>query len=271
MSRFSSNGTRIDKVRLETLTIDPRVQRYEGVDDTRVSDMAEKFNPMALGTITISQRPDGSLVVIDGAHRTAASRQAGYTNPLNATIHTGLTIEQEAQLFLLLNATKTPSVISKFLVRVVMGDPDAVAISDIITAHGWKVSPSAEPGCLAAIDKVEKIYRNGAGTKADGVYPHLLDQVLEVVTAAWEHDNKSTNGAILQAVAQLYGRFEGGVQTKKLVEEMAHTRPDVLLGKAKTLRDIQGGTVPAAMAKILAGMVNKGRRTNLLPEWVWIR
>lgn len=39
----------------------------------------------------------------------------------------------------------------------------------------------------------------------------------------------------------------------------------------KVLRDVQGGTVPAALAKILAGMHNKKRRTNLLPEWVWIR
>ena len=82
---------------------------------------------------------------------------------------------------------------------------------------------------------------------------------------------KSTNGHILLAVAQLYGRFEAGVDTKKLVTEMAQTRPDVLIGKARALNAVQGGTVPAAMAKILAGMHNSRRRTNLLPEWVWIR
>jgi hypothetical protein len=73
------------------------------------------------------------------------------------------------------------------------------------------------------------------------------------------------------AVAQIYGRFESGVDTKKLVTEMAQTRPDVLIGKARALAAVQGGTVPAAMAKILAGMHNSRRRTNVLPEWVWIR
>lgn len=262
---------RRDVVSLDDLTIDPRVQRHEGVDHRRVAEIAEKFNPLALGTITVSRRKDGSMVIIDGMHRTTGAKQAAYSKPVNADIIDGLTLAQEAELFLLLNATKTPSALSKFLVRAVRGEVDAVRMKDIIESHGWTVRPVAAPGYLTAVTAVERVYRNGGGTVSEGAHPELLDRTLEILTAAWEHDQKAVDGHLLLGVAQLIGRFGAGVDTKKLVAEMQATRPGVVIGKAKALRDIQGGTVPAAVAKILAGLHNHKRRTNTLPEWVWIR
>lgn len=265
------NTTHLTKVGLDVLTIDPRVQRREGVDDRRVTRMAEHFKPHALGTITVSMRDDGSLVILDGAHRTAAARQIGYKDDLPATVIAGLTLEQEAEIFLLLNDFKSPSIISRFYARVVMGDPVAVDIHRILEAHGWKVIQSNDAGCIASIGTIERVYRNAAGTQADGEYPEVLDYVLDVLTAAWEYDGKGVTQHHLLAIAQLFGRFGQSIDTKKLVTEMSYTRPDVLLGKGKVLRDVQGGTVSAAIAKILVGAHNKGRRTNLLPEWVWVR
>jgi hypothetical protein len=258
-------------VTLDQLSFDPQVQRTEGVDHRRINQMVSGFNVLALGTITVSARSDGKYIVLDGMHRVTACRQAGYQGLLNAEVITGLTIQQEAELFLLLNATKTPTAVSKFHVRVVMGEPEAVEMNSILQAHGWTVRLSTADGTLSAIQAVERIYASGGGTKANGSHGDLLDRTLEVITAAWEHDQLAVNGSILLAVAQLLGRFGTSVDTKKLVSEMQGTRPGVLIGRAKTLRDAQGGTVPAALAKILAGMHNKKRRSNLLPEWVWIR
>lgn len=265
---MSSN---ITTVKADSLTIDPRVQRKEGIDEGRVAKMAQAFNPDALGTITISKRKDGTLVIIDGAHRSAAARAAGHKNDIPATVHTGLTLQQEAELFVLLNTFKQPSAISRFLARVVMGEPEAVQINTIVNNHGWRILQSNDPGCIAAIGALERIYRNGAGTLNEGRHPHALDWTLDIITAAWEHDGASASAHLLLAVAQLYGRFGGAVDAKKLVLEMQHTRPDVLVGKGKVLRDLQGGTVSAAIAKTLVGLHNKKRRSNLLPEWVWTR
>lgn len=258
-------------ISLDDLTVDPRVQRREGVDQRRVDKIAENFNPLALGTITLSQRPDGTLVLLDGWHRTSGARQAGYKQFVNAEVIVGLSLQQEAELFLLLNATKTPSALSKFLVRVVKGDEAAVEMNAIIESHGWRVKCMNGAGCVTAVTAVERVYRNGGGTVPDGAHPELLGRVLEIVTAAWEHDQQAVEGHILLGLAQLIGRFGPSLDTKKIVAEMQDTRPGVLVGRAKVLRDAQGGTVPAALAKILAGLHNKKRRSNLLPEWVWIR
>lgn len=258
-------------VSLDDLTIDQRVQRREGVDQVRVEKMASNFNPLALGTITVWQRGDGRLVVLDGMHRTAAARQSGYTGLVNAIVIEGIDLAEAADLFLLLNATKTPSAITKFLVRVVSGEPAAVEMNSIIEAHGWRVRPASGPGNLTAVTAVERSYRNAGGAVSEGEHPEILDRALDVVTAAWEHDQGAVDSHMILAVSQLVGRFGASLDTKKLVAEMQDTRPGVLIGRAKVLRDAQGGTVPAALAKILAGLHNKKRRTNLLPEWVWIR
>lgn len=260
-------------VSIDELTIDRRVQRYEGIDQRRVDKIARNFNPLALGTVTVSQRANGQLILLDGANRTAGARQAGYTGFINAEVITGLHIEQEAELFLLLNETRTPSAVSKFLVRVVMREPEAVEMDNIIQSHGWKVAAGSSKtnGAVSAVTAFERVYRNGGGTVSEGVHPDLLDRTFEILTAAWEHDAASVNGFLLLAVAQLLGRFGPSIDTKKLVAEMQDTRPGVLIGRAKNLRDAQGGTIPGALAKILAGLHDSRRRSNLLPEWVWIR
>lgn len=258
-------------VSLDDLVIDPSVQRVEGVDQRRVDKMAQNFNPLALGTITVWQRDDSRFVVLDGMHRCAAARQAGHTGLIEAIVISGIDIPEAADLFLLLNATKTPSAITKFLVRVVSKDFDAMAMNDTILAHGWRVCPATGPGNLTAVTAVERVYRNAGGSLPEGSHRDILDRTLEIVTAAWEHDQGAVDAHMLLAVAQLIGRFGSSIDTKKLVAEMQDTRPGVLIGRAKVLRDAQGGIVPAALAKILAGLHNKKRRTNLLPEWVWIR
>ena len=258
-------------VSLEDLVVDGRVQRTEGIDQRRVDAIAANFNPLALGTITASLREDGRLVVLDGMHRCAAARKAGHRPFINAEVVEGLTIEREAELFLLLNATKAPSAISKFQVRVVMAEPQAVEMNEILQAHGWRTNAQMGAGIVTAIRAVERVYVNGNNTVQTGRHPEILDRALEIITAAWEHDQSACQEHMLLAVAQLIGRFGPSLDTNKLVTEMQSTRPGVLVGRAKVLRDAQGGTVPAALAKILAGMHNKKRRTNLLPEWVWIR
>ena len=259
-------------VALDEISIDPKVQRDEGVNQPRVNKMASAFDRDALGVLILSQRRDGTLVCLDGAHRTAAARQAGHAARMDAIVFTGLSMAEEASLFLLYNDKKDPSAISRFKARVIAGDPVAVDVNRIIAEHGWKVSTAKnDTGVLAAIDKAEAVYRNAGKTMPEGAYPEVLDSVLTILTAAWEHDPKSTHGALLIGVSQLIGRFGKAIDYKKVIDEMQGTRPGVLMGKARNLADIQGGTVSAAVAKILVGLHNNRRRTNLLPEWVWTR
>lgn len=245
-------------------------QRIEGIALRRVAKMASEWDPSKVGTITVSKRSDGTLFVPDGAHRTAAAREVGQAE-LPAVIHEGLTREAEAELFVGLNTFNAPSAISNFMGRLHRGDSDAEEIKRIIDAHGWRIGQNADNGFISAIRAVEDVYRTAGGTLPPDRHPEVLDWVLDVTTAAWEHDRDAAHGAVLKGLAQLIGRFGSDVDAKKLVSEMSLTRPKVLIGKAISLRDAVGGTIPAHFAKVLVGLHNRKRRSNLLPEWVWTR
>ena len=262
----------IRKVSLDEIVIDLRVQRAEGLDHRRVNTMASNFDPDALGVLILSQRADGTLVCLDGMHRRAGALQAGWKKPVDARVFAGLTMPEEAALFLLYNDKKDPSAISRFKARVLSGDEVAVDINRILQSFGWTVGTETKnPGNLAAVEALEKVYRSGSGALSDGTYPSLTEWVVSVITEAWGRDPIAAHGAILGGLAQLCARYSTAIDTRKLVHELQATQPRALVGKAKTWRDIQGGTVPAAVAKILVGLHNNRRRANLLPEWVWVR
>jgi hypothetical protein len=195
----------IKKLSLDLLTIPTEVgtQRVEGVDQRRVARMAADFQPYLLGTITASERLDGTIVVLDGAHRVTLCRSVGHKMPLTVELFNGATLAEEAGLFLGRNNAKMPSAISKFHARVLAGDPVANAISAIVTGHGWDISVEPRPGKLAAIDAMERVYRNGGGVVPEGEHPELAERVIELLTTAWEWDRKSVDAALLLAPAEL--------------------------------------------------------------------
>ena len=248
------------------------IQRLEGMDAKRVARYADSFNENALGVITVSQRNDGGIFVLDGRHRWAASRLAGHDKPIHARVISGLTRAAEADLFIALNDMKAVSAISKFHAAVIAEYPAEVEMNSIVEANGWKISLSGEDGHLSAVSALDRLYRGAAiGNVKQGPHPELTAKVVQIITNAWEWDRKSVDSPVLLGVGQLFARFGNQVDEVKLLKEMRETRPGTLIGKAKALRDVQGGTVPAAFAKVLVGMHNKKRRTNLLPEWVWTR
>lgn len=266
-----SQRAKLETVWLDEMTIDQEVQRKEGVNQRQVDKMAANFEPDALGTFILSQRDNGTLVVLDGMHRRAAGIAAGYNAYVDAKVFSGLTVAEEASLFLLYNDKKDPSAVSKFHARVLSQDAEAVEMFQIISTNGWTIAQGDSNGYLSAVNAVERVYTTGAGTLKRGRYANILEVVLSVVTESWGHDSDATNGTVLQGLGQLYGRFQGDVDSKKLVSELQQTQPKILIGQSKLLTSAQGGTNSAALAKVVTGLHNKRRRTNLLPEWVWVR
>lgn len=252
------------------LTKEHGIQRAEGIQIKRAEKIAAAFDLSKVGVLTVSERKDGRLFCCDGAHRAHAANSVG-VEELPAMVHEGLTSAQEAALFHGLNDFKQPSAVSRFLASVEMGDPAAVSITEIAREHGWRIGAQSDDGYIACVEALQKIYRTAGGVLPTGSRGSVLDWTLDIITAAWGHDVEAANSHLLLGLAQLTARYGPDVDAKKLVSEMSQTRPKVILGHAKGLREWAGGTVPAHVGKVLVGMHNKGRRKNLLPEWVWVR
>jgi len=247
----------------DLLSIDPTIQRP--LDDTRVRRMASAFNPDALGALTVSLRPDGSRVILDGQHRHAVAIAVGYAGKLTCVQYDGLEHADEATLFLVLNETKQVQAVDKFRARVIAGEKDAVAIEAIIGEHGWKVSTSKDAYRLSAIAAFEKVY-NGAGVRITGG-DVLAANTLHVITASWNGQSNSAHAAIISSLGKFLGWYGGDVDYKKIVAELSGLKPMNLVGDIKASKEIQHCDMANAGAHLLVNLHNKKRRTNRLDAW----
>lgn len=256
---------------LKDLTVDPEVQRAEGLDLRRVNKMAAAFDDMALGTVTVSARPNGTQIILDGWHRTSAAEQVGYKGQISANVFTGLSAEREHELFVLYNNTRNVSALTTFIQRVAFGDVVAVEINDVLTRYGWRVKPGTGEGNFVAVNAIESVYTDGARSVAKGAHLELVDKTVSTLTAAWGHDCRATHQSLVRGVGKFFGRYAELIDMKKLVSELQLSAPTIIRGKATTLQELQGGSLDASVAHILTNLHNHRKRSNQLPDWVWSR
>lgn len=248
----------------DKLTTDPRVNTRP-TDQGRVQDFASNFNPDGMGALTISLRPDGTRIVLDGLHRQGAALAVGYAEPLVCVQYEGLTLADEASLFLVLNDTKKVMPIDKFRARVISEEADAVEIAAILDKYGWEAAASKDRFRLSAIAAFERVY-NGAGVRSsDGDV--LAHNVLHVITEAWGGQHNSAHASIILALGKFMGWYGSDVDHQKLIGELAGIKPMNLVADMRATKDVQRCDMANAGAQILVSLHNHRRRTNRLPAW----
>lgn len=249
-------------LRVDDLIVDPEVQR--ALDSVKADKIAKNLRLAGIGSLVVSHRPDGTNHVIDGQHRRAALRSAGLgDNLINCLVYENLTRAEEAAMFLLLNDRTSVTPIDKFRIKVIRGDVDACDINKILAGSGWYVGASKSRGRVWAIGAVESLY---ARARERG--PEILTLLLKTVGEAWDYDGDSLRSEIVSGLGGVLLRHESETDIPKLVHELSEFGgPRLLIGKAKALRDMKGGTVADAMAEILIVAHNKKKQSRRLPNW----
>ena len=257
-----STQSTFTRVNPTTLNTDLRVQRP--LDLRRVAEIAKDFDIDRMGTIIVSERPDGTRVILDGQTRIAAMKKAGVTGDVHAQIYTGLTIEQEATMFLAYNNSKPVSALDKFLVRVTEGDPVANSISAILATHGWRVYAGGADGTLSAVVALEKAYAR-AGSNGEKV----INATMRVITSGWGHDSQGANASLIGGVAELFLRYGDKVDQQKLIRELQVNHPRIVLGRAKGMKEskVFSSALPIIVGRVLHTIHNQKLRRNPLGDW----
>ncbi len=244
---------------LSVLIVDPDVQRR--IDLRRVARMAADFQPQALGTITVSRRGDGSYHIIDGQHRKEAAKEArGDSFKISSRVFEDLTIQEEAELFRLLNATVKPKAFDGFRVRIIEGESVAVHVTDTLKRHGFELGRGARDGMFEAVAAAERIYR---------LDPNALDRALGTITHAWGRVHSAVDTRIVDGLGSVWFRYGDAIDGEALAQKLARypSGPDGLVGNARGMAKMGNVQVHAAMAELIVGIYNSGRRTRALPAW----
>lgn len=181
---------RLEFIPVTAINVDPTYQRR--TDAARVKRIAAALDEGAMKAISVSERPDGSLWVYDGAHTVAAARLAGMSR-VPALIVRG-TREQEARWFLAINGgSKRVSQRDTQHAGVAASDAVAVLVDRLMSAHGLTVQSGgqARPGKTNAVGLLRTL------AKRD---PAGLEAAMGVIGGLWPSEPLAWSGRVISGV-----------------------------------------------------------------------
>lgn len=242
----------VEWVALKFIVTDPKVNTRP-IDMNWVARKTEEgFDLDKLGTPSVSQRTGTRYVWLDGQHRGALLREAGFGDELvEVRVFRDLTRAEEAALFIGLNDNRHIQAIYKFLARVTAREEQAVDIVRIVESYGWRVLFGGSDGYLPAVSSLDAVY-----TKA----PWVLDRTIKIITEAWGLDHSAADGSMIRGIGQAVYRHGDDMETDRLIGRLKVTRggPARFIADAKGLRDLEGGTIPNSVARKVLATYNKG-------------
>ena len=179
----------------------------------QVKNIIAKFDESQLGIITVSYR-DGKYHIIDGAHRSHAMRNLGYTHAI-AIVITGLAYEEEAELFSRQNDGKRMlKPYDLFKSGLEAGDIIAVNINEIVKGNGFQVGSSGRKNYYR-ITAIKALYAIALEYSFA-----TLDNTLCLIASTWAGLTKATQGECLLGVAEFVHRYGMVAFTDRLREKL---------------------------------------------------
>jgi hypothetical protein len=250
-------------------SIDLKVQRE--LNEARAEQMAENFQPHALGIVTASKREDGHIYCLDGGHRISAARKARYDGLIATRLFTGLTLKEEAELFLTLNNSRAVQPIDRFKVRVTKGEPVASAVNRVLETYGLHVdwASNSAMNTISAISTLEKVYA-GAGVREKGEYPDLVDNLIKTLFKAYAAQDQKLDRAtfsrtVLEGLGIFIATFGKRIDYDRLVYVLQGTTPRQIVANTRTLRDakVKGASLGMNAATVFWQLYNSRNRQKL--------
>lgn len=263
LNRHAGEG--IEWVLVTSITTDHRVNTRPVESAWVEQKYREGFDPTKIGVPILSHREDGTYVWLDGQHRGALIRRAGWVDQkIQCRVFYGLSISEEARMFLGHNDNRQVKPIYKFLARVTTGEEEAVAITAIVRAAGWHISDSTGPTSIPAVRALEKAYATTPDQPGKA-----LTAALRLITQAWGYKAEAVKGPILHGISMVYARFGDQIDNASLTKKLAQfpSGPAGLYGKARGMQQFQGGILAHCVAEVVVTTYNTRRRNGGLPDW----
>jgi len=282
-TRLRADST-IEWLPANTIGQDPRVNTRE-VDYGWVAAQSKPgvFKWDYLGTIAVSQRDGGARISVDGQHRIALVTAVGAPDvDLKCEVFRGLSLADEAGLFLGLNASRTIRPVSKFLARVTMGDPLCSEVLRIVENRGWQITATPGRGVLSCVKAMERIHtadtiRNGRG----GDEPQALHDALTLITSAWGQHEQAGHESLISGLGKLLVRDGGIIRQDRTSGVAGMDRllgvlcasgedPSGLLQRGRSFSGtrVPPVSLPTAIAQVLTQSWNTNKQTHRLPPFV---
>lgn len=242
------------RLKVESLNIDERVQR--DLSKSKVDRILKNFDERAIGFLLISQR-DNDFYVIDGQHRLMALKKMGIKY-VDCKVYTGLSVEEEGNLFLQCNNTRnTPSAGQNFKVKVNSGDEDAIKIKKIIEFYGLKINyKGGKREGVRAIAECEKIYRMYGA--------EMLSETISTIIKIW--DKEYVDSLNLKGMPKFLDMFGDKIDKERFIKKMGELTKEKLRREVLGVMELTNKGHAISYCKVALDRYNKNLKKNHL-QW----
>lgn len=237
-------------VPLDHLSVDHAYQRPL---TSFADDVIANYDPALVGTLTTSERAPGHLAVIDGQTRLEGMRANGEPKA-PCLVYTGLTREQEAQLFADLQTKRRGmATYLRFRAALVAKDREAMAIREIVQRAGFELDVEETSHTIKSIAALETVYRKDAA---------LLALTMAIIQDSWPAADTEyrTGGDLIKGLA-LFLEREQRVDYEVLSEKLSAVTPRMIRHRANALMEGGGGGGGRSgyMADAILGVYMRGK------------
>lgn len=221
------------------------------VEQKNVDKLIRNWNSRELYPVIVSFR-DGKFNVVDGQNRIAAMRQmaGGGDVIVPCMIYTGMTYEQEAELYAKLDKGKRPLTPRQHTKALVESGSDAkiMEIKCLVEEVGfvWALGePTGEPFEIAPIRALINAHQLLGG--------EAFARMLSLLAGAWQGTPNSLRASMLSGMALFVKTYEGDLSDRTFIRRMSAVSPEeiIRLGRIET-------DVGLRFARIILDKYNSG-------------
>jgi hypothetical protein len=249
------------QVALGDMVVSERAQR--SLRPARVHEILSALDLSAFGEPILSFR-DGRYYVIDGQHRTKAMAEfmgdGWEQQKILCKVYEGMSEQDEAKMFRLLNTVLNTTPYDKFKVGVTEGREEETRIKAIVEAAGLHIGRSRKEstGAVSAIGALRTAYR---------LSPKSLMFSLKLASQAY--GDAGLEASVIEGLAQLHNRYDKALDDEMSVEALAQARGGVkgLLNAAAKRRLTTGNSLAICVAAEAVDVINRYRKGKKLPSW----
>jgi hypothetical protein len=228
------------------------------LDERWAKHLADNFDPEQCQPLKVTL-PNGNGIyhIIDGQHRKRAVEILwGEHQQMPCEIVPETDPQRAAQLFVGVNkGRKRPTPINVFKVNVTARESDVVAVYQIVTRMGYKISGAKTPKNIAAVTALLSVYKHHNA--------NVLQDTLKIIQAAWGMDANAVVAPFIRGVGAFMGEFGSKVNWQRLKEVLAKRTPGQFLSEVQATARMREISPVDAMKGLLLDRYNKGLRAEL--------
>ena len=223
-----------------------------------VQFLIENFDETLVGVISVNERKNGFLSILDGQQRFLAMQTKGKTACYAAVYHE-MSIADEAGFFYRMNRDrKSMQTYYGFRARRVAGDPVVEDIARIVEAEGFTIGPvSNENEIIGAVRALEIAYHIASDVRDD-----CLGISLRTIRDSIYGRKGSLDSWMIQGLARFWSLVaDDELDTQVILDVLREYGPTGILSIVRERQTAQiRSTQPKLLAQFLAQRYNVGVR-----------